>query len=55
MSNIMAIRSLFGIKAGGKITLNMIMPYIKLEKKVEIYIGFCYVGQNEDFQTLMEC
>jgi hypothetical protein len=32
MSNIMAIRSLFGIKAGGKITLNMIMPYIKLEK-----------------------
>ena len=33
MSNIMAIRSLFGIKAGGKITLNMIMPYIKLEKK----------------------
>jgi hypothetical protein len=32
MSNIMAIRSLFGIKAGGKITLNMIMPYIKSEK-----------------------
>lgn len=32
MSNIYAIRSLFGIKAGGKITLNMIMPYIKSEK-----------------------
>ena len=32
MSNIYAIRSLFGITAGGKITLNMIMPYIKSEK-----------------------
>lgn len=32
MSNIYAIRSLFGIKVGGKITLNMIMPYIKSEK-----------------------
>ena len=32
MSNIYAIRSLFGIKAGGKITLNMIIPYIKSEK-----------------------
>jgi hypothetical protein len=33
MSNIYAIRSLFGIKASGKkITLNMLMPYIKREK-----------------------
>ena len=38
MSNIMAIRSLFGIKAGGKITLNMIMPYIIWEKdSINVY------------------
>ena len=33
MSNIMAIRNLFGINAGGNITLNMIKPYIELEKE----------------------
>ena len=32
MSNIFALRSLFGIKAGGKITLNMMMPYIIWKK-----------------------
>ena len=38
MSNIMAIRNLFGIKAGGKITLNMIMPYIIWEKdSINVY------------------
>ena len=38
MSNIFALRSLFGIKAGGKITLNMMMPYIIWEKRsTEVY------------------
>ena len=32
MSNVYAIRSLFGVKASSKITLNMLMPYIKKEK-----------------------
>ena len=33
MSNIFALRSLFGVKAGGKITLNMMMPYIIWKKR----------------------
>jgi hypothetical protein len=45
MSNIMAIRKLFGIQPGGKITLSMLKPYITFEKSdVDVeYILYCWV------------
>jgi hypothetical protein len=48
MSNIFAVRSLFGIKPGGKITLNMLMPYIKLEKTQTniIWLLLCWAHRN---------
>lgn len=48
MSNIFAVRNLFGIKPGGKITLNMLMPYIKLKKNhadIE-FIILCWAQQD---------
>jgi hypothetical protein len=48
MSNIFAVRSLFGIKPGGKITLNMLMPYIKRKKNhADIdFIILCWAQQD---------
>jgi len=45
MSNIMAIRKLFGIQPGGKITLSMIKPYITFKKSsVDVeYILYCWI------------
>ena len=56
MSNIMGIRRLFGIQPGGKITLNMLKPYIIGDKtSVDVeFILYCWIeNKYPDFNQML--
>lgn len=56
MSNIMAIRKLFGIQPGGKITLSMLKPYIIGDKRsVDVeFILYCWIeNKYPDFNQML--
>jgi hypothetical protein len=56
MSNIMTIRKLFNIQPGGKITLKMLLPYIKRDKKdtnIDWYLMCWALKGFPDLQTLL--
>jgi len=56
MSNIMTMRKLFNIQPGGKITLKMLLPYIKRDKidtNIEWYLMCWALKGFPDLQTLL--
>ena len=54
MSNIMAMRNLFGIKAGGRITSNMLIPYINNDKYNRNVSWFLLCWAQRDFADIDE-